>query len=70
MHSEFTITDEAWKHIWVPVLLRDDSRTNHMTISQFYHSIGITRVPRTGYNHTYKIIDDKKWLLAKIQYGL
>lgn len=70
MNSEFTVTDKVWKANWVSAFLRDDEDTSGFTISQFYYSIGIARVARTGYTHTYKIVNEKRWLLAKIRYGL
>lgn len=70
MYTEFTVPDEVWRTKWVPVLLSDDSRTNHLSIRQFYYSIGIERVKHASFNIKFKIINSNKWLLAKIQYGL
>lgn len=54
------------------IFLHDESVDDRISFSDFINSIGLQRymVSVTTSHYQYLIIDDHKWFLAKIRYGI
>lgn len=65
---EFQLSDDpifrCFKKEW--------SESNHYLYKEFinYKNLGIIWLINRSKNHCYEIIDEKKWLLTKLKYGI
>lgn len=61
LYCKYVIDSVYFEHQW-------DPRGNNCTLQEFMKSIG-TEIDEK-LTHQYVIVDEKKWLLAKLKYGI